>query len=212
MIRETEATEKSDRRIVRTRRMLSEAILALIVERAYDGISVSDITARADVNRATFYHHFQTKEELLSHALEAQFDDLVASFATLPTGEGIMFDYEANVLVFRHVAEHAQLYRVLLGEQGLGQIIFRMTQYIAQVCEQLLPEYCVIRPQDDPEHIPVAVMAQHMAGSMVGLIRWWLLNEMRAAPEEVARMAHQLDMFGVQSAVIWDGQLAPAPS
>lgn len=213
MSRESEAVtgtegDKVDRRILRTRRMLSEAILALIVEQPYESITVSDITARADINRATFYHHFQTIDELLDYALKAQFDDLVDRFDTLPSGEGIMFDYEANVLVFRHVAEHAQLYRVLLGEQGLGQIIFRMTHYIATVCERLLPEYCVIRPVEDPAYVPVTFMAQHMAGSMVGLMRWWLINDMPIPPEEVARMAHQMDMFGVQSAVIWDDQFA----
>lgn len=197
-------TERADRRILRTRRMLSQAMLDLIVEQPYESISVSDITARADVNRATFYHHFQTKEELLTRALEAQFDELVARFESLPSGEGIMFDYEVNVLVFRHVGDHARLYRVLLGEQGLGQIIFRMTQYIADVCEQLLPVHTVIRPESDPAYVPVPVMAQHMAGSMVGLMRWWLLSGMPVSPEEVARMAHQLGMFGVQSAVIWE--------
>lgn len=196
--------EKADRRILRTRRMLSEAILALIVEKPYESITVSDITARADVNRATFYHHFQTIDELLNYALKAQFDELVARFDTLPSGEGIMFDYEANVLVFRHVGEHARLYRVLLGEQGLGQIIYRMTQYIAVICERLLPEHTTLRNAQDPAYVPVPVMAQHMAGSMIGLMRWWLLNEMPTPPEEVARMAHQLDMFGVQSAVIWE--------
>lgn len=196
--------EKADRRILRTRRMLSEAILALIVEKPYEAITVSDITARADVNRATFYHHFQTIDELLNYALKAQFDELVDRFDTLPSGEGVMFDYEANVLVFRYVGENARLFRVLLGEQGLGQVIFRMTHYIAEVYERLLPLKCEIRQPGDTGYVPVAVMAQHMAGSMLGLMRWWLINNMPITAEEMARMEHQLDMFGVQSAVIWE--------
>src|SRR5690606_21323881 len=51
-------SEKLDRRIRRTRRLLCEAMLALLVEEEYESITVQQITSRADVNRATFYHHF----------------------------------------------------------------------------------------------------------------------------------------------------------
>ena len=44
-----------DRRIERTRHMLSDALFALIGERGYENITVQDITDRANVGRATFY-------------------------------------------------------------------------------------------------------------------------------------------------------------
>src|SRR5690554_1736020 len=82
----TSMNEKVDRRVRRTRRQLCEAMLALLVERDYDTITVQEITERADLNRATFYHHFNHKDELLTAALEARFDELVASFGELPMG------------------------------------------------------------------------------------------------------------------------------
>src|SRR5688572_396709 len=101
--------EKIDRRIRRTRRQLCEAMLALLVERDYESITVQEITSRADVNRATFYHHFERKEDLLAVALENQFDELVTSFGKLPAGALIWHDRTPEILTFRHVAEHAAL-------------------------------------------------------------------------------------------------------
>jgi AcrR family transcriptional regulator len=65
-------TDKRDRRIERTRRTLREALIALILERGWDDISVQDVCNRADVGRSTFYTHFADKEELLVGG----FDDL----------------------------------------------------------------------------------------------------------------------------------------
>jgi AcrR family transcriptional regulator len=44
----------------------------LMHEKPMSSISVSDITERATINRATFYAHFQTKEELMQNILETE--------------------------------------------------------------------------------------------------------------------------------------------
>src|SRR5262245_45123225 len=53
-----------DRRVARTRAMLHQALLALIMEKGYEAISVADICERADVGRSTFYAHFTGKDDL----------------------------------------------------------------------------------------------------------------------------------------------------
>ena len=69
--------EKVDRRIRRTRNQLGQALRELIIEKSYEAITIQDIADRADVNRATFYLHYGTKEELLVTSLTEIFDELV---------------------------------------------------------------------------------------------------------------------------------------
>lgn len=54
-----------DRRVRRTRDALHRALIELMMERAYDRISVSDVIARADIGRSTFYTHYRDKDDLL---------------------------------------------------------------------------------------------------------------------------------------------------
>src|SRR5262245_12636405 len=54
-----------DRRVQRTRRLLHEALISLILERGYDAVSVRDVVQRAGVGRSTFYTHFSDLEEVL---------------------------------------------------------------------------------------------------------------------------------------------------
>src|SRR5689334_24059575 len=56
---------RGDRRVRRTRRLLREALLALVAEKGYDRVTVQDVLDRADVGRATFYAHFRDKDDLL---------------------------------------------------------------------------------------------------------------------------------------------------
>ncbi|WP_062321035.1 TetR/AcrR family transcriptional regulator [Halolactibacillus sp. JCM 19043] len=61
---------QTDPRIIRTRKSVVDALLALMSEREIEKITVKDITQKADVNRATFYHHFKDKQALLQYTLE----------------------------------------------------------------------------------------------------------------------------------------------
>ena len=53
-----------DRRFQKNKRELRRAFLELVMERGYQKLTISDITARADVNRMTFYSHYDAVEDI----------------------------------------------------------------------------------------------------------------------------------------------------
>ena len=67
--------EKLDPRIKRTRSLILQAFKELLVEKGFQVITVQDITARAEINRATFYAHFQDKYALLDHSNRQAFQE-----------------------------------------------------------------------------------------------------------------------------------------
>ena len=68
---------KVDPRIRRTRQMLFQAFQGLLAEKAFDLISVQDITERSTLNRATFYDHFTDKFALLEAMMGERFSTLI---------------------------------------------------------------------------------------------------------------------------------------
>lgn len=70
-VQRTEATP--DPRVSRTRYLLQQALWDLLHEADFSSISVQDITRRAQVNRATFYDHFDDKFALVDYALRERF-------------------------------------------------------------------------------------------------------------------------------------------
>src|SRR5215203_3975132 len=69
---------KVDPRIKRTRHLLQQAINELLREKEFHNITVQDITNRAEVNRATFYAHFEDKFALLNYSVREEFLEALA--------------------------------------------------------------------------------------------------------------------------------------
>jgi AcrR family transcriptional regulator len=68
-----ELEEKLDPRAKRTRHLIEQAFMELLIERGFQTVSIQDITERAGVNRSTFYAHFQDKYALLDHSIRQGF-------------------------------------------------------------------------------------------------------------------------------------------
>jgi AcrR family transcriptional regulator len=70
--------ERTDPRVTRTRKLLADALRSLLAQKGFEQITVQDITARATVNRMTFYAHFTDKYAMVGDL----FRDLFAQMLT----------------------------------------------------------------------------------------------------------------------------------
>jgi AcrR family transcriptional regulator len=70
-------TETTDPRILRSRRMLMEALARLLMKKEFEDISIQEIADEATLNRATFYLHYPDKNALLQAMTEVRFRDLI---------------------------------------------------------------------------------------------------------------------------------------
>jgi AcrR family transcriptional regulator len=182
-----------DRRKRRTRRFLAQALQELIIEKSYETITVQDITDRADLNRATFYLHYTSKEELLGDFLETQFDTLVQRIEE-ESGGDVHKDLTISVkVVFEHAAAYADLYKVLLGPQGQGLVMHRILNYMARHDEQWLAEEFA----DQEITIPIPILARHFAGSLFSCVTWWLENDMPYSIEYMADVLQKMCLTAV---------------
>jgi len=69
--------QTTDPRILRSRRMLMEALASLLMKKEFEDISVQEIADEATLNRATFYLHYADKNALLQAMTESRFRDLI---------------------------------------------------------------------------------------------------------------------------------------
>ncbi|MEM7535195.1 MAG: TetR/AcrR family transcriptional regulator [Chloroflexota bacterium] len=200
-------TKKLDRRVRRTRQLLSDALFARIVEQGYEQVSIQDITDHANLNRATFYLHYNSKEELLIAGLESHFDQLVARIDSLAEeiGSGKVTIYEDPrpiLWVFQYVERYAKLYKVLLSESGTAYIVHLIIDYITNDYEET---YRGLLADDDKPTVPISMLARANAGSLFALLSWWVMQDMPHTPEVMTEMFYQicrptLSLLGIQDA------------
>jgi AcrR family transcriptional regulator len=70
-------TGATDPRILRSRRMLMDALASLLMKKEFEDISVQEIADEATLNRATFYLHYPDKNALLQAMTGVRFRDLI---------------------------------------------------------------------------------------------------------------------------------------
>ena len=178
-----------DRRIQRTRPLLQEALFHLIVERGYEHVTIADITEQANLGRTTFYLHYRDKEHLLQESIKTLLHDMHLDVE--PETEKTCTYSMISVRIFQHVARRRLLYQAMLREAGPTRTIEDvMRTYFTELCQRFLPEGLVQMKR--PLLVTSEILAVHAAGSLLGLLSWWLLQEVPLSAEDMGAIYCQL--------------------
>lgn len=184
-------SKKMDRRSERTRRLVGEALVSLLLEKRYDTITIQDILERADIGRSTFYEHYWDKEDLLTSEIERMVERLVQQLGTARQSTPTAIP---SLALFRHVQEHHRLYQALLRGRGIEIVIQALLDQLrTRVQERFLQ---VERKESEAEDVLDAA-ASYVAGAFVTLLQWWLKTEMSLSPERMDTLFHDLVLPGV---------------
>ncbi len=184
-------TQKTDRRSERTRQLLLDALLKLMAEKQYDLITVQDVIDKANVGRSTFYAHYQDKDDLLT----SSFERVLALL-----NPHIDYDYAATARLlhveglFQHVKDHHHLYKALIWGQGIESLFKTGQTYLARNIEE---QIVLLAPQHDLS-VPLPILSNYLAGTLLTLLKWWLDNNMPYTPQRMDEIFQQLVMPGVR--------------
>ncbi len=183
-----------DRRVQRTRQLLREALFALIIERGYEKIAIADITERANIGRTTFYLHYQEKEDLLKASLRTLMGELQLDVE--PSAEEICPYSIRCIRIFQHVAQRERLYHALLLESGSASIGNLMRTYFAELFQRYTLD---LVERENPSSLKNELIAAHAAGSLFGLISWWLRHGISPSAEQMGSVYFQLMAKGAEN-------------
>jgi AcrR family transcriptional regulator len=174
-----------DRRIAKTRKMLQEALLALLRETPFEKIEIQAITDRANTARVTFYRHYGTKEELLLDMLADIYEELRSELTTISV-EGLL-DFQQTPpiqVLFDFLQRDRALYKNLL-TGSVGALIQRRVRHylVLQV---------MLTFSNSPQYAdqPIVLIANIIASQAIGNVMWWLEEDLPYSPAYMARLTH----------------------
>ncbi len=167
-------SKKPDLRVIRTKKLLWEALVGLIEERDFSTITISDITARAMTNRATFYHHYEDKEDLLrrgtAEVIRHLTEEITAIQATRAADDFGPVQ-RSLVVILDHVDEHTEFYRVMLSTQATGAL----RQEIQDMFDEFILRKLASLPSTEyPRLVPDMLTARTVSSVIIGLLTWWI--------------------------------------
>jgi AcrR family transcriptional regulator len=154
--------KREDPRVTRTRQLLHQALLGLMMEKSFQAITIQDIADRATVNRVTFYAHFQDKYALLEYSIREMFKERLHNH--LP--ESAPFTPESLATLIGAVCE-------FLGEMFQacppphGQMDSLMEKQIKEVVYRILHGWLEELPNSDNTEQKATITAWAIYGAAV---------------------------------------------
>lgn len=173
-----------DPRIVRTTHALGRALIELIQERDFGGITVQSILDRAGVGRTTFYAHYRNKEDVLHSSYERLFTALEPMLER-PSPIGARLFPVTEFLT--HVGEAQGIVTALRGAGQMEDLWALCAGYAARTIERRIESSAGVS-----SGIPRPLAARMLAGALVETIRWWQDHPSAATPAEMDAAFHEL--------------------
>jgi AcrR family transcriptional regulator len=171
----------------RTHAALQGALIHLAEDGELSQITVADVAERAGVSRSTFYDHYRDVHELAEAACTGMIDELI-DLVTALGGDPESGDPTGSLQTFfAALAEHASLYRSLLGPQGSARVIDHIRRRTAAAGLKRSTGKTMSTP-DDPNNVPAAFVA----GALVGVATDWLQRGCAHTPSEMAELTWPL--------------------
>jgi len=200
---------RTDRRVQRTRRLLQEALINLIRQRKYTAVTVQDMVDRANVGRTTFYLHYGNKDDLLIDCHESVVTTLhLWPFYPLSREELLSPQAPPGIAAaFQHLQEaRAVVYPIFHGKENM-LLLQRIRDRTALTIAASLRDAFA----GAPSAIPLDVLANYLAGALLGLVQWWLEQRPPDSPENLAQAFHRLQRAALREA-FWLSESESAPA
>ena len=184
-----------DPRVRRTRKLLEQAFQSLLQEKGFQSVTVQDIAERAEVNRATFYAHFDDKYNLLDTMMRERFrEQLDARFAeTSSVTADSLLTMCLTIFEFLDGVFHSCRRDEQIGPTLEAAVHDVLSAFISDRLNTCQPPAAALGDSE--------TTAQVIASTLIGTGSWWSQGDRRLPAEELARRVVAILMHGVAGAL-----------
>lgn len=176
-----------DRRQRKTREAIFAALIALLSQKDFAQITVGEIIDRADVGRATFYAHFDSKDLLLRELCQELFCHLFDAMEDVDPGHKHLFECDAPDSVFLHLFQHLHRNDNNILKLLVCQNNALFSRYFKDYFQKLVISQQSLFRTGKREELPDDFWINHITVTFVETVRWWVDNGMKESPETITK-------------------------
>ena len=188
--------KKEDRRVRRTKKLLTQALTQLLQEKQINEITVKELTDLADMNRGTFYLYYKDMFDMLEKIEDGMFEALDA-IISLHEHDDVSQQTKPILLdLFDFIEENQEMCRVLLSPHGDMNFLHRLNEVVREKCLKAWPDIRKEKGEADFDY-PYSFVVFGCAG----IIRAWVNRNCPESAEKMAEMAYGMILRGSLSGV-----------
>ncbi len=194
-----DAPTSPDRRAQRSRDLLLEALVALMMERGFERLTVQNLMERAGVGRATFYAHFESKDALLACSVANLRDWLEQAWKTAPAHRlGFTLPF------FQHLASHRRMYQMTIVRESETTV----ERHIRSMLRDLVRQDLRVGRATAITDTALDLAVPFVVATLWACIVWWMESAPHLPPDEMNVRFQSLCFPGLQASLDGGSQTA----
>lgn len=176
-----------DRRQQKTRSAIFDAFSTLLSSKSFTKITVQEIIDEANVGRSTFYSHFETKDALLKVMCNDLFEHVFSDSKNIENTHDFSLTTANPDSMITHI-----LYHLRDNKKNIIGILTcessdMFLRFFKQYLNQLISMHMLNNLNRKNKCVPDDFLINHISGSFVEMVHWWIKNNMQQSPEELAK-------------------------
>jgi AcrR family transcriptional regulator len=171
-----------------TRERLTEAAMALFLDRGFEATTLDDIAAAADVSRRSFFHYFASKEDVVFAWQEESTAALIAAVAARPANESMLTAAENAILTMVRQLKPGEAMAIARLKRDNPALQAR-DQVKYEELERALAEALGKRSGQKAEKLQARLVAMIATGTMRIGGELWAAEDAREKPETLVKRA-----------------------
>ena len=177
---------KPDSRAVHTRDRLGDALIALLLAKPFDDITVQEVLDRAGVSRSTFYEHYRDKNDLFL----SDVDEFFAAMSTLLARRNDPSERVAPVAEFcAHVAGARDMYAAMVASGRMHDVNELGAAHFARgIAARLAGQRRGAAMSTETR----SALAHGLAGALMSMLTWWVRRGMIETPQRMDEFFHAM--------------------
>jgi len=186
-----EELKKEDRRVRRTKKLLTQALTELLQKKQINEITVKELTDLADMNRGTFYLYYRDIFDMLEKIEAELFQKLDTIAQSHEHGELTQQVKPILLDLFHFINENQEMCRVLLSPNGDMNFLHRLYEAIRERCREIwVDQVGGFSEKEFDYRYSFAVVG------CAGMIRAWVNRNCQETDMQMAELADRMIRHG----------------
>lgn len=176
-----------NRSVRNTKRKLRASLMKMVLRKPLRSITVKELTNDADVNRSTFYFHYQDVKAMVKEMEGEFFNDFAAALEAIDQKS-----HDSLLILARCLENHMDLCKIVLGSNGDMEFLEEMKNIIEEKISRIWKSAVPEMSDED-----LQILDAFLIGGVVSTLQRWVREEPRASAEALAAVLNRLIFDGL---------------
>ena len=176
---------KIDRRAMKTRNAIFEALAELLCEKELRKITIQELSDKADVHRVTIYKHFLDIYDIYEQLEKSVLQEI----GLLITEYGEKATFEIYPSFFKYITENPKIFKMIFSPHNTTMLYMKLLNLVEGLNRVILSEKFGVDIYDSR----IQYVIRYHSNGCLAIIGGWVLSDFEQSKDFIVKMLTDLD-------------------